>query len=271
MRRTVRMSRGLPAFLPAVLATMLLAGLQPSRALDDAALEREGRRSGTLYLSPETRLLQDDDFLNPATFAVERGEALWTAMQPGSDRACGSCHEPSSMRGVAARYPAWDAGLGRVVDLTGRINDERARRLGLPPLGYEAADMLALTAWLGHLSKGMPIEVDIDGPARPWFEEGKAFFFARRGQLNIACAQCHDDLAGHKLRGDTISQGQINGFPIYRLIWRAVASRHRMFEWCNTSLRAEPYPAGSRAYVALELYLAWRGRGLPVEAPAVRR
>lgn len=252
-----------------VLAVMV--GPAPSRALDDAHLQVEGRKSGTLYLSKETRQLQEDEFLNPATFAVERGKALWSTAAPGESRGCAACHGEGSMRGVAARYPAWDERLGRVIDLTGRVNDERARRLGLPPLGYEAPEMLALTAYLGSLSRGMPMTVAIDGPARPWFEEGKAFFFERRGQLNIACAQCHDDLAGHKLRGDTISQGQVNGFPIYRLIWRAVASRHRMFEWCNTSLRAEPYPAGSREYVGLELYLAWRGRGLPIETPAVRR
>lgn len=254
-----------------VFLAAILGWQGPTRALDDALLQVDGRRSGTLYLSRETRQLQDDEFLNPATFAVERGKALWASPAPGSARSCASCHDEASMRGVAARYPAWDQRLERVTDLTGKVNDERGRHFALPPLGYESADMLALTAYLGSLSKGMPMTVEIDGPARPFFEEGKAFFFTRRGQLNIACAQCHDDLAGHKLRGDTISQGQVNGFPIYRLIWRAVASRHRMFEWCNTSLRAEPYPAGSREYVALELYLAWRGRGLPIETPAVRR
>ena len=105
----------------------------------------------------------------------------------------------------------------------------------------------------------------------PFFESGREFFFRRRGQLNIACSQCHDDLAGQKLRGDTISQGQVNGFPIYRLMWRSMASRHRMFAWCNNAVRAEPYSAGSPEYLALELYMAWRARGLPLETPAVRR
>jgi sulfur-oxidizing protein SoxA len=74
-----------------------------------------------------------------------------------------------------------------------------------------------------------------------------------------------------KLRGDVISQGQLNGFPIHRLSWRAMLSRHRIFAWCNTSVRSEPYELGSPEYLALELYVAWRGRGLPIEAPAVRR
>jgi L-cysteine S-thiosulfotransferase len=74
-----------------------------------------------------------------------------------------------------------------------------------------------------------------------------------------------------RLRGDLISQGQVNGFPIYRLLWRKMASRHRMFEWCNTSVRAKPFPLGSQEYLSLELYVAWRGRGMLIESPAVRR
>ena len=73
------------------------------------------------------------------------------------------------------------------------------------------------------------------------------------------------------LRGDRISQGQVNGFPFYRISWRSVGSRHRMFRWCNTSVRSEPYALGSEEYLSLKLYVAWRGRGLLIEAPAVRR
>jgi sulfur-oxidizing protein SoxA len=106
------------AIVCALAVLLVVAG--PTRALDDALLQVEGRRSGTLYLSRETRQLQDDEFLNPATFAVERGKALWSSPPPGTARSCASCHDEASMRGVAAHYPAWDGRLGRVVDLTGR-------------------------------------------------------------------------------------------------------------------------------------------------------
>ena len=36
------------------------------------------------------------------------------------------------------------------------------------------------------------------------------------------------------------------------------------------SIVSTPYKYGSPEYVNLELYLAWKGRGLPVETPAVR-
>lgn len=233
--------------------------------------EVEGRRSGYLYNSPATRLLQDDDFVNPGFFALERGRELWSKPMGEKGKSCASCHKEAEMRGVATRYPVYDARRGGLVDLTTRINQMLTEDMGAPALGYEAPDMLGLTAFVSSLSRGMPMNVVVDGPARPFFEEGRAFYFQRRGQLNLSCAQCHDDLDGQKLRGDTISQGQVNGFPIYRLLWRAVGSRHRMFEWCNSSVRAEPYPAGSPEYLSLELYAAWRGRGLPMEAPAVRR
>ena len=68
-----------------------------------------------------------------------------------------------------------------------------------------------------------------------------------------------------------ISQGQVNGFPIYRQLWQTMGSTQRMIAWCNEAVRAEPYPAGSQETVDLELYAKWRARGLPVETPAVRR
>jgi sulfur-oxidizing protein SoxA len=235
--------------------------------------EAEGRKSGYLYLSAGTRALQDDGFQNPGMFAVDQGRALWGRVEGSAGLSCASCHRDAarSMRGVAARYPLVDPASGQLLNLELRINDERRRRLVAAPLDYESEDMLALTTFIAFQSRGMPMAVVVDGAARPYFDRGKTFYFERRGQLDLACSQCHDDRVGAMLRGDVISQGQVNGFPIYRLSWRAMASRHRLFEWCNTSVRAEPYAYGSPEYLALELYTAWRGRGLGIETPAVRR
>ena len=93
----------------------------------------------------------------------------------------------------------------------------------------------------------------------------------RRGQLDMACSHCHDEYAGQRLRGEVVSQGQTNGFPVYRLSWQTLGSTHRMFARCNTAIRAQPLAYGADDYVNLELYMAWRGRGLPVETPGVRR
>jgi sulfur-oxidizing protein SoxA len=263
----------LRAVLLLVLGAAAVTAPGLAQVIDRGAMEVDGRRSGYLYLGNQVQALQDDDFLNPGMFAVEDGRALWSTPDPATNLSCASCHGAAeeSMRGVATRYPRFDATRGRIINMELAINRERVERMGAAPLPYESPELLALTAYVTHQSRGMAKDVDVTGPAAPFFEEGRAFFFQRRGQLDLSCSQCHDDRAGMLLRGDVISQGQINGFPFYRLIWSSVASTHRMFEWCNTSVRAEPYPLGSDVYLALELYVAWRGRGLAIETPAVRR
>jgi sulfur-oxidizing protein SoxA len=253
------------------LAALCLAAATALAA--DAGHEVEGRKSGYLFLTEGTQQLQDDDFQNPAMFAVDHGRELWTKPMGAEGKSCASCHgeAETSMHGIAAHYPKYDAERKGLVNLELKINDEIARRMKAEPFAYESEDMLAMTAFLGFQSRGEPMAVDIDGPTKPFFDKGQAFYMQRRGQFDLACNQCHDSLVGRKLRGDVISQGQINGFPIYRLTWKSLASRHRMFEWCNTSIRAEPYAYGSEEYLSLELYLAWRGRGLGMETPAVRR
>jgi len=244
--------------------------------LTAAKVERyrvEGRRSGYTYLSEENQRLQDDDFANPGLLWVEQGRELWQQKDATNGMSCASCHGDAveSMRGVRSHYPRFDPARGTLINLEQQINRCRQERMQAEPYPYESGALLALTTFVGFQSRGLPIDVRIDGPAAPFFAAGQAFFLRRRGQLNFACAHCHDRLAGQHLRGDVISQGQSNGFPIYRHTWQTLGSVHRMFAWCNTSVRAEPYAYGADEYVNLELFVAWRGRGLPVETPAVRR
>lgn len=243
----------------AALALLLLCA--PAHAEEPA-------RSGYYYLTRETQQLQDDEFANPGMLWVEQGRKAWGE----GERSCASCHgEPAALKGAAARHPKFDAKLGRVVNLEQQINECRTQRQGAAPLPYESPALLALTALVAYQSRGLPTDVVIDGPAAASFANGKKFFYQRRGQLDIACSQCHEQRAGQHLRGETISQGQTNGYPLYRQLWQTLTSSHRMFAWCNEAVRAEAYPAGSQEYVDLELFLRGRGRGLKVEAPAVRR
>ena len=233
----------------------------------------EGRRSGYTYLSEEHRQLQDDMFGNPGMLWIERGRELWDQTQGDGQQACASCHgdAATSMRGVRTRYPQFDPRTEKLINLERRINRCRTEQLQAEAYPYESEALLALSAFVSFQSRGMPLSVDIEGPAAPFFETGKAFFVRRRGQLDMACSHCHDDYAGQRLRGEVVSQGQTNGFPVYRLSWQTLGSAHRMFAWCNTAIRAQPLSYGADDYVNLELYLAWRGRGLPVETPGVRR
>ena len=116
----------------------------------------------------------------------------------------------------------------------------------------------------------MPVQVQIDGPMTPFYEKGKAFYFQRRGLLDMACSNCHVDNSGTMIRANLLTQGQSNGFPLYRLKWNGVGSIHRRFRGCNKQVRAKPYGYGSDEYVNLELFVNSRGNDLLVETPAVR-
>lgn len=217
--------------------------------------------------------MQGDEARNPGMLWVETGGALWTAAPGGGNgKSCASCHGEAtqSMKGVAAKYPQVHAN-GKLLNIEARINLCRSERQGAAPLAYESNELLGLTAYLTYQSRGMARSLSIDGPARPHFEMGKAFFETKQGQLDLACTQCHDDLTGRNLRGDKISQGQTSGWPAYRLEWQTMGSLHRRLRACSLGVRAEQLPAGSPEYTALELYLAWRGEGLAIESPGVRR
>ena len=184
------------------------------------------RRSGYDFMSRETRAMQDDEVTGPAVLSLLDGEALWGKL------GCASCHgdAKASMRGVATRYP-------KVMD--GKlVNLEQQVRHKAPQLAYESRDLLSLTAYVARQSKGMPIDVQ---PVQPQLDAGKAFFFRRQGQLDLACSQCHDDSWGKKLAGNPIPQAHPTGYPIYRLEWQNMGSLARRFRNCLTGLRAQPY------------------------------
>jgi sulfur-oxidizing protein SoxA len=229
------------------------------------------RRSTYEDMSAETRAMQDVDTDNPGMLWVLDGEAQWQAKAGKAAVACAGCHGEAarSMKGVAARYPAYDRSRGTAIDLAGRINLCRAEHQEAPELKRESKDLLALTALIARQSRGLPIVSD-DEKLKPAIEAGRAIFNMRQGQLDLACAQCHDDNRGRKLAGITLTQGHPTGYPLYRLEWQTLGSLQRRLRNCLIGMRAEPYAYGAPEYIALEAYLMWRARGMAVESPAVR-
>ncbi|WP_275193259.1 sulfur oxidation c-type cytochrome SoxA [Bradyrhizobium sp. CSA207] len=232
----------------------------------------EMRRSGYSFMGPETRAMQDDDASNPGMLFVLDGQALWTKKSGSADKACVDCHGDarSSMKGVAVRYPAFDKTQGRPVTLDQRINLCRADHQQAKPLAYESRDLLALSAFVAHQSRGVPIAAGDDPQLRPFVELGRDLFNQREGQLNLACTNCHDDNFDRRLAGAPVTQGQPTGYPLYRLEWQTLGSLERRLRSCMTGVRAQAYDYGAPELVALELYLMSRARGLPIETPAVR-
>jgi len=228
--------------------------------------------SGWTFRSPETQALETDDFENPGFPLVDYGEELWNTADGSTGKSCASCHGDASesMKGVRASMPKWNKEKNTLFALEDFINLSREEHQGAKPWKWESQEMLGMTAYIGLQSRGMPVNVSIDGPAKEWFEKGKKMYYTRYGQLDLACAQCHEDNQDTMIRADHLSQGQINGFPTYRFKWSGLGSIHRRFKGCMDNIRAQPFKRGSDEFTALELYVAWRGQGLSVETPSVR-
>ena len=274
MRRDIATALGLGSLAIAAVVALVLAQGRPPTVSNEPkpGIAWEQQKSGRDFLSAATRAQQDDLTVNPGMLWVERGAEIWQRPEGKAQRSCASCHgDVETLKGVAARYPKWDDKARRIHSVETRIQECRADRQQGTPLPAESADLLALSAVVTHQSRGERMSPSIDGPARPAFELGQKLYRERVGQLNLNCAQCHEDNWGRRLRSETVSQGQSNGYPIYRLEWQTLGSLHRRLRSCYLSVRSEPPAHGSQEHMALELYLAWRAKGLPVEAPAVRR
>jgi sulfur-oxidizing protein SoxA len=228
--------------------------------------------SGYYFLSLPLRAMQDDDFDNPGYAAVAEGERLWGVKDGLERKACADCHRRAAdtMGAAGGSYPKFYAGAGKVVTLEQRVNLCRQDQMGAEPWDYDAREMKAMTVFVRGQARGTPVNVATDGEAASVFALGQRAFESRIGQLNISCADCHNARYGQNYGGDILSQGHGNGYPAFSVGAKSLRSLHERFRACNALVRAAPLAAGSDEYVALELYLAWRAAGLPVETPAVR-
>jgi L-cysteine S-thiosulfotransferase len=222
------------------------------------------RRPGSDFMGDATRAMQRDDTQNPAMLWVADGEALWK-------KSCASCHgdAKSSMRGVAARYPAFDSASKSVFGLGQRIS-ACSKAQGAAALKPESHELLALESYIALQSRGMPVRPPHDKRLAAGTERGRQLFGQRIGQLNLSCAQCHDANWGKRLGSSMIPQGHANAYPVYRLEWQAVGSLQRRIRNCMSGVRAEVPPFNAQELVELELYLAARAKGMKMESPGVR-
>ena len=234
----------------------------------DAPLANQ--QSSYELMSSENKAMQDDPSLNPAMFWVGDGEQLWQEKTGNKNLACASCHNAAqkSMRGVAASFPK--VMNGKLQTLEGQINSCRVNRQNSFALAYESKDLLSLTALIAAQSKGMPIAIKETAQNKVFLQQGRQYFYKRMGQLNLSCAQCHEDRAGLKLGGSYIPQGHPNAYPIYRLEWQTLGSLQRRLRNCMSGVRAQQFEYGSPEMAQLELFLMWRARGMPMESPGVR-
>ena len=229
--------------------------------------------SGWLFREAETRALEADSFANPGMLMVSDGESWWNKVEGTAGKSCASCHNDAAttMKGVGARYPKWDEASKKPINIELQINKCRTEQMGAEPFEFDKGGQIGLTAYIKHQSLGMPMGIDLKaGEMQKWWDMGKETYYTRFGQLNLSCANCHEDLMGKMIRADHLSQGQTNGFPTYRLK-DGNNSIHNRFRGCIRDTRAAQPKAFSDELMALEVYVAWRGTGLSVETPSVRQ
>ncbi|QEP44018.1 sulfur oxidation c-type cytochrome SoxA [Ectothiorhodospiraceae bacterium BW-2] len=208
----------------------------------------------------------------PYDEAVEQGKEMFeTPFANGQTYA--SCFENG---GIAIRqnYPKFNPETGDIETLEGQINACRVNN-GEEPLKWKKGDIAKISAYMGSTSHGKKINIEIpdDPRALAWFKRGKEHYYTKRGQLNLACANCHFDYVGAQLRSEILSPavGQLTHFPVYRQKWRELGTVHRRFGGCNEQVRAKAYPAQSDEYKALEYYLTYLSNGLEVSQYRYRK
>lgn len=254
-----------------VIFTMSLA-LHASLA-SGADKRADKRRSGYEDMGRAVQAMQRDDGQNPALLWVKEGELAWSTQAGKQGKSCAACHGDAgqSMKGVAASYPAFDKRSNKLLTLGQRINLCRTRHQDAPALAPESEMLLQLESFVGIQSRGMPISIPGNDPRLAFARErGEQLYRQRLGQLNLSCAQCHDDRSGLRLGGTAIPQGHPTGYPLYRLEWQNLGSLQRRLRNCMTGVRAEPYAYDAPELTDLELFLKSRANGMALETPAVR-
>ncbi len=183
--------------------------------------------------------------------------------------------------GIREEYPYFDEKTGEVRTLEQDINACRVKN-GEKPLPWKKGELAGISAYMGYTSRGKPLHVVIpnDSRALQWYNRGKTFFYAKRGQLNFSCADCHEYNSGSRIRANVLSPalGHPTHFPVYRKKWEAAGSGkwaglgtlHRRYGGCNKQVRAKPFKAQSDTYKSLEYFETYMSNGIKVNAPGVR-
>lgn len=207
----------------------------------------------------------------PYEAQIEKGRKMWeTPLKSGKKYS--DCL-PNGGKQIAGNYPMFDEAKGKVVTLENAINDcrvangEEAYKVGdKNTLGF-------LTAYMRTLSDGMLMNIKVEGPkAMAAYDDGKKTFFSRKGQLNFACASCHVQNAGVRLRSELISPavGHAVHWPVFRGGDNLVTLQNR-YSGCFKQVRAVPPAIDSATMNNLEYFHSSLSNGLPMKASVFRK
>jgi sulfur-oxidizing protein SoxA len=217
------------------------------------------------------RQWQEKEEFPPYEFALDAGKEMFAAPFKNG-RSYADCF-PNGGIGIRQNYPYFDQKEGKVVTLELALNRCREAN-GEAPYSYVKDEMASLTAYMAFTSRGKPMDIKIpdDPRARAAFENGKRYFYTRRGQLNFSCASCHVQSPGERIRAEVLAPalGILNAMPIYRSEWSGMGTISRRLMTCNSQTRAVPLEPQSDEYRDVEYYLSYVTNGLPISGPGAR-
>jgi len=229
--------------------------------------------NGVYSIDPASReqWMEIEEF-PPYELSISRGEELFN--KPfANGKTYASCFENGGI-GIRQNYPYFDTDRGEVITLELAINECREAN-GEKPLKWKRGPIADISAYMAFTSRGNVFDIKIpdDPRALAAYERGKKHFYQKRGQLNMACADCHKFYAGQMVRADLLSPalGHLTHFPVYRSKWGGMGTTHRRYGGCNGQVRAKPYPAQSAEYRALEYFHTYMSNGLAVNGPGARK
>ena len=207
----------------------------------------------------------------PYDFALDEGKTAFD-IPFANGKTYADCFENGGI-GVRQTFPYFDTKSGEVVTLDLALNRCRQAN-GEKPLPYQTGMMASITAYMAETSRGKPFDIKIpdDPRAQEAYEDGKKYFYTRRGQLNFSCASCHVGSSGQRLRGDILAPaiGILAAFPIYRSDWGSMGTIDRRFTSCSAQMRSEPLPPQDPSYRSLEYFLSYMSNGVPISGPGTR-
>jgi sulfur-oxidizing protein SoxA len=281
----------LRSFIRVASAAFALAALTlavPAADMPDPAADAKAFRNYFVTKFPKVKL---EDFVNgpysmnedmhrqweekeqfpPYEFSLDAGKEMFSRPFKNG-RSYADCF-PNQGIGIRQNYPYFDTNEGQVITLELALNKCREAN-GEAALSYVRDDMAALTAYMAFTSRGRPFDIKIpdDPRALEAYQNGKRYFYTRRGQLNFSCATCHVQNPGERIRAEILAPalGILNAMPIYRSEWGGMGTISRRFTTCNSQIRGVPLEPQAEEYRDLEYYLSYVSNGLPISGPGSR-
>jgi len=228
--------------------------------------------NGTYALNEDARSQWEEiEEFPPYEIDIEKGADIY-AKEFKNGKSFASCFG-DDLSSIRAKYPYHDEDKDTIVTLEGDINKCLTDN-GEKPFKWKKGKVAEVSAYIAYEGRGGKIDVQPKTEkALAWYNKGKQFFYAKRGQLNFSCADCHVYNVNRRVRVEPLSPalGHPSHFPVYRSKWGGLGTLHRRYGGCNKNIRAKPFKAQSDEYRALEYFQAVMSNGMELNGPGARK